>query len=84
MPKRKYKNIITNDKSCLEKTSEAFVQNPLNTAYPDIIYRTGDIGRYNEHGELILVSRKEYQKKHMCHRIELGDGEANVTEMEAI
>ena len=29
-----------NDK---EKTDEVFVQNPLNTAYPELIYRTGDI-----------------------------------------
>jgi D-alanine--poly(phosphoribitol) ligase subunit 1 len=26
-----------------EKTSEAFVQNPLNKAYPEITYRTGDL-----------------------------------------
>lgn len=43
-----------------EKTHEAFVQNPLNTAYPELIYRTGDLGRYNERGELIFVSRKDY------------------------
>jgi non-ribosomal peptide synthetase component F len=28
-----------------ERTSEAFVQNPLNSVYPEIIYKTGDIGR---------------------------------------
>lgn len=67
-----------------EKTSEAFVQNPLNTAYPEIIYRTGDIGKYNEHGELVFVSRKDYQIKHMGHRIELGEIEANVNMLEAI
>lgn len=61
-----------------EKTAEAFVQNPLNTAYPEIIYRTGDIGRYNDRGELVFVSRRDYQIKHMGHRIELGEIEANV------
>lgn len=61
-----------------EKTREAFVQNPLNKAYPEIIYKTGDIGRYNEYGELVFVSRKDYQIKHMGHRIELGEIEANV------
>ncbi len=61
-----------------EKTSESFTQNPLNTAYPELIYRTGDIGKYNEYGELIFVSRKDYQIKHMGHRIELGEIEANV------
>lgn len=67
-----------------EKTSEAFVQNPLNTAYPEIIYRTGDIGKYNEHGELVFVSRKDYQIKHMGHRIELGEIEANVNMFDVI
>lgn len=67
-----------------EKTSLAFVQNPLNTAYPEIIYRTGDIGRKNEYGELVFVSRKDYQIKHMGHRIELGEIEVNVNLIEAI
>ena len=67
-----------------EKTSEAFVQNPLNTAYPELIYRTGDIGKYNEYGELVFVSRKDYQIKHMGHRIELGEIEVNVNLLEGI
>ena len=54
-----------------EKTAECFVQNPLNDAYPELIYRTGDLGRYNERGELVFISRKDYQIKHMGHRIEL-------------
>lgn len=61
-----------------EKTSESYVQNPLNTAYPEIIYRTGDLGMYNKRGELVFVSRKDYQIKHMGHRIELGEIESNV------
>lgn len=60
------------------RTGEAFVQNPLNKAYPELIYRTGDMGRYNEKGELMFVSRKDYQIKHMGHRIELGEIEVNV------
>lgn len=62
-----------------EKTNESFIQNPLNTAYPEIIYCTGDIGKYNEYGELIFVSRKDYQIKHMGHRIELGEIEINAS-----
>lgn len=56
-----------------ERTKEVFVQNPLNTAYREIIYRTGDIVRYNERGELMYLSRKDFQIKHMGHRIELGE-----------
>lgn len=59
-----------------EKTREAFCQNPLNTAYPERIYRTGDIGMFNADGELIFMSRKDDQIKHMGHRIELGEIEA--------
>lgn len=57
----------------IARTDEAFVQNPLVSAYREIIYRTGDIGRYNEHGELVFVCRKDNQIKHMGHRIELGE-----------
>ena len=67
-----------------EKTGEAYVQNPLNTAYPEIIYRTGDIATRNEAGELLFVSRKDYQIKHMGHRIELGEIEANVNALAGI
>ncbi|MFR1518036.1 MAG: amino acid adenylation domain-containing protein [Clostridia bacterium] len=55
------------------RTDAAFVQNPLNSAYHELIYRTGDLGRYNERGELLFLSRKDYQIKHMGHRIELGE-----------
>ncbi len=67
-----------------EKTSESYVQNPLNSAYPEIIYRTGDLGKLNEYGELVFVSRKDYQIKHMGHRIELGEIEVNVNMLEAV
>lgn len=59
-----------------EKTSEAFVQNPLCDAYPEIVYRTGDLGYLNEAGELMFVGRRDHQIKHMGHRIELGEIEA--------
>lgn len=67
-----------------EKTADAFIQNPLNTAYPEIIYRTGDIGRYNQYGELLFVTRKDAQIKHMGHRIELGEIEAAASAAEGI
>ena len=39
------------------ESDRAFVQNPMLDSYRDIAYRTGDIGRYNQHGELVFVSR---------------------------
>ena len=56
-----------------EKSGEVFVQNPLNSAWDERIYRTGDLGRINEHGELVFLCRKDSQIKHMGHRIELGE-----------
>lgn len=56
-----------------EKTAAAFIQNPLNPDYPDRLYRTGDIAKYNAEGELIFLSRRDDQIKHMGYRIELGE-----------
>ena len=67
-----------------EKTAQAFVQNPLNTAFPELIYRTGDLGKYNAHGNLIYISRKDFQIKHMGHRIELGEIEADAMALEGV
>lgn len=67
-----------------EKTAGSFVQNPLNPYYPELIYRTGDIGRYNDRGELMFLSRKDNQIKHMGHRIELGEIEAAANTQEAV
>lgn len=67
-----------------DKTSEVYVQNPLNDMYPERIYRTGDLGKYNERGELMFVSRKDYQIKHMGHRIELGEIEVNINMLDGI
>ena len=67
-----------------EKTAEAFVQNPLNPWYPEIVYRTGDVGRYNERGELVFVSRRDFQIKHMGHRIELGEVEIHAGLVEGV
>ena len=61
-----------------EKTSRAFVQNPLNTRYPELIYRTGDLAVRRENGQIFLVGRKDYQIKHMGYRIELPEIEHQV------
>lgn len=56
-----------------EKTAEAFVQNPLNSSYPELIYRTGDIGLINDEGEIIFKGRKDTLIKHSGYRIELSE-----------
>lgn len=64
-----------------EKTAEAFCQNPLNKAYPELIYRTGDLAKYGDDGLIYFVSRKDYQIKHMGHRIELSEIEIAVNSL---
>ena len=56
-----------------EKTAAAFVQNPLNTVYPEIIYRTGDVVSVREDGNIMFKGRKDSLIKHMGYRIELGE-----------
>ena len=67
-----------------EKTSVAFVQNPLNPYYEEKIYRTGDLAHYNEFGEIMFDGRKDFQIKHMGYRIELGEIETAILSMEEI
>lgn len=64
-----------------EKTAEAFCQNPLNKFYPELIYRTGDLARLGEDGNYYFVSRKDYQIKHMGHRIELSEVEIAINSL---
>ncbi len=56
-----------------EKTAKAFVQNPLNKKYPEIIYRTGDVVYKDEAGLIHFVGRKDFQIKHSGYRIDLGE-----------
>jgi amino acid adenylation domain-containing protein len=56
-----------------ENTANAFVQNPLNIHYPELIYRTGDLVSINERGEFQFLGRRDYQVKHQGYRIDLGE-----------
>lgn len=66
------------------KTEEVFVQNPLQNHYKELIYKTGDLGRYNEYGEIVFCARKDAQIKHMGHRIELGEIETAISSIDGI
>ena len=67
-----------------EKTKQAFIQNPINKNYPELVYKTGDIVKYDKTGNLIYISRKDFQIKHMGYRIELGEIERNIYGIEGI
>jgi len=59
----------------MEKTKAAFIQNPLNNSYPDMIYRTGDLAEFKD-GLFIFHGRRDHQFKHLGYRIEAGEIEA--------
>ena len=72
-----------------EKTSKAFVPRPswmeynddeIATGHSRLIYKTGDLVRYNANGDFIYVARKDTQIKLNGLRIELGDIEHHVKE----
>lgn len=56
-----------------EKTAERFCQNPLQSHYPEVIYRTGDLVQYDREGLLQYMGRADNQIKHMGYRIEPGE-----------
>lgn len=60
-----------------EKTRESFVQNPAQSNFPEIVYKTGDLAHYDETGNIIYDGRTDYQIKHLGYRIELGEIESN-------
>ncbi|MDE6469650.1 MAG: amino acid adenylation domain-containing protein [Eubacterium sp.] len=67
-----------------EKTKAAFVQNPLNPYYPEIVYKTGDLVKENEKGEIMYITRKDFQIKRMGYRVELGEIETAAGSIENI
>ena len=67
-----------------EQNAAHFVQNPLNPYYPERIYRTGDLGRYDENGDLVFSGRKDFQIKYMGHRIELEEIEREMAAQEGV
>lgn len=67
-----------------EKTNEKFIQNPTNMRYRDIIYRTGDVVKQNECGEIIYIGRTDFQIKKQGHRIELGEIESAASSLDGI
>jgi D-alanine--poly(phosphoribitol) ligase subunit 1 len=67
-----------------ELTNQKFINNPHNADYQDKIYRTGDLGKYDENGRLIFIGRNDSQIKFRGYRIELGDIEAATESIESV
>jgi amino acid adenylation domain-containing protein len=52
-------------------TKEKFIKNPFNSN--SLFYETGDVGKWNEKGEIEFLGRNDNQVKIRGYRIELGD-----------
>ncbi|AQW86791.1 AMP-forming adenylation domain superfamily protein, putative D-alanine:D-alanyl carrier protein ligase [Campylobacter pinnipediorum subsp. caledonicus] len=58
--------------------NKSFIQNPTNSKYYERIYKTGDLGFWDEKGELHYKGRIDFQIKRFGHRIELMEIETEV------
>ncbi len=60
-----------------EKTKQSFVRNPFPALLGDVMYRTGDVGRWLPDGNIEFLGREDHQVKIRGHRVEL-EGIASV------
>jgi D-alanine--poly(phosphoribitol) ligase subunit 1 len=68
-----------------ELTNIAFVQNPPNTSYVELLYRTGDLMRLDPlDGKLWFIGRKDFQVKHQGYRIELEEIEHGLAKIKGV
>ena len=65
-----------------EITNKVFVKSPQNNN--QIIYKTGDIGKFNEKGEIEYIGRKDDQIKIRGLRVELPEIEARLNDITEI
>lgn len=64
------------------KSDRAFIQNPEQDQYNERVYKTGDLGYLGKDGLIYMVGRNDDQFKHLGHRIEPGEIEAALEQLE--
>jgi amino acid adenylation domain-containing protein len=57
-------------------TNEKFVRNPFSENTSSRMYKTGDIGRWHDDGNLQFIGRRDEQVKIRGYRVELGEIES--------
>lgn len=63
-------------------TNEKFIANPFNSS--SLLYETGDLGKWNDNGEITFLGRNDNQVKIRGYRIELGDIESQLNKIDGI
>ena len=66
-----------------EKTEKVFTRD-FSRGYPQVIFHTGDLARYNDRGEIVYLGRRDFQIKHMGNRIELGEIETAASSLPGV
>ncbi len=64
-----------------EKTAAQFFKHPADGV---MMYKTGDIGKYHNNGEIEFLGRSDSQIKFNGHRIELGEIESAVNKVDGV
>lgn len=64
-----------------EATARVFVRNPFHDG---MLYRTGDLGRYDAEGNIEFLGRKDGQVKIRGFRVELGEIETQLQEIDGV
>ncbi len=67
-----------------EKTGQSFFTADFGDGKTRRWFKTGDLARYDENGNLVFSSRSDFQIKHMGHRIELGEIEAAASSLPGV
>ena len=59
-----------------ELTKKAFIKNPIEPSDYPVLYKTGDLGLYNEQGDIEFLGRVDHQIKIRGYRVETGEIDA--------
>ena len=65
-------------------TEQSYVQNPFLPGPGQRLYRTGDLCRWREDGELEYLGRSDNQVKIRGHRVELGEIESALSQLDGV
>lgn len=65
-----------------ELTNAKFIVNPFDNT--SLLYETGDVGKWNDNGEITFLGRNDNQVKIRGYRIELGDIETQLNQIEGV
>ena len=67
-----------------ELTAEKFVRDPFSSQADARLYKTGDLARYLDNGEIEFIGRRDYQVKIRGFRVELGEIETVLAKHAAV